>query len=379
VSSRPSIPRGELLTRQALLRDVARERGWPGVAVLGRGGGTYDRHGDLMYLSGHYQSFVHLPDRPPLWSGRSHALLVIPLEGPTRLLCSAPEFDPDIAVDDAVATGEFARDAAIILDELGGGGFSGWDVAPFTLARKLPLTKFEPAEPSIEALRRRKSPAEQALLRHNGAVGTQAVEAIMGAAVPGATEGDAVAAGLAVVARHGGAVAAMTLSAGDRIESFTGRPFPGYRAERELVRGELARLDLAFVIEGYYCDFGRSWVVGGSGENLPAERLIAAVRGGLEAAVNAARVGASAGAVARAGTAALPDWAETGYPPHWGHGLGMGWEGPMLLPENDEPLEEGFALAIEVVVRAAGLAAGGEYNVLVTVDAPEILTPAAWP
>ena len=376
MNERVSISRAELLARQQRLRAAAEERGWPGVAVLGRGGGTYDRHGDLMYLSGHYQSFVHLPDRAPLWSGRSHALLVVPVEGRTRLLCSAPDFDTGLAVDDVAASGEFARDAARLLEELGGGGFSGWDVAPASLARALPLERFEPAEPVIEALRRRKSPAEQALLRRNCVIGTEAVEALMAAAVPGATEGEAVAAGVEVVACYGGRIAGIDLSAGDRI---IGRPFPGYWAEHKLEPGDLARLDLAFVVDGYYCDFGRSWVVGGPDLNPDAAELIAVVRTGLDAAVAAAVPGATAGALARAGSAALPDWVETGYPPHWGHGLGLGWEGPMLLADSDEPIEEGYTLAVEVILRARALTAGGEYDILVTAAGPEVLTPAHWP
>lgn len=361
------------------LRAAAAERGWPGVAVLGRGGGTYDRHGDLMYLSGHYQTFVYLADRPPLWSGRSHALLVIPVEGEAVLLCSAPEVDPDVAVDDVRFTSDFPAEAAASLGELGGGGFSGFDVTPATVAGRLPLDRFEPAEPLIESFRRHKSEAEQRLLRHACAIGTDAVEALMAAAQPGATEGEAVAAAAEVVVLAGGAFYAVTLAVGDRAAGFTGRPFPGFRAERCFAAGEVARLDLAWVYEGYYCDFGRSWVVGGSGENERAAGLISSLRSGLDAAVASASPGATAGAVARASLAALPAGVETGYPPHWGHGLGMGWEGPWLLPDSDEPIEADYALAIEAVVRSDGLAAGGEYDVLVTPSGPEILTPASWP
>jgi hypothetical protein len=54
LSGRLSIPRVEFIARQERLREIVEERGWPGIAVLGRGGGAYDRHGNLMYLSGHY-------------------------------------------------------------------------------------------------------------------------------------------------------------------------------------------------------------------------------------------------------------------------------------------------------------------------------------
>lgn len=361
------------------MRAEAERRGWPGIAVLGRGGGTYDRHGDLMYLCGHYQAYVHLSDRPPFWTGRSYALLAVPVEGEPVLLCSAPEVDPEVAVGDVRITTDFPKDARGVLDALGGGGFSGFDVAPVTLARALDLGRFEAAEGMIEGLRRRKSEAEQLLLRHACGVGTRAVEALMNTAQPAATEGEAVSAAGNVFLSEGAQLYTVTLAAGDRVESFTGRPFPGYRPERRFAAGELARLDLVIVYEGYYCDFGRSWVVGGGGESEAGATLIAGIRSGLEGAVAAAVPGVTAGQIARAGRAALPPAVELSYPPHWGHGLGMGWEGPWLLADSEEPIEPGFALAIEVAGRTADLVASGEYDVLVTGSGPEILTPAAWP
>jgi Xaa-Pro dipeptidase len=376
-TARPRISSAEHRERQARLREQADARGWSGVAVLGRGGGTYDRHGDLMYLTGHYQSFVHLPDRVPLWSGRSHALLILPVDGPSILLCSAPESDPELAADDVRIARDFRTEAAALIEAMGPGAFSGFDVAP--VAFGLPVGGLEPAEPVVERLRRRKSPAEQDLLRHACRVGTEAVDALMTHATDGATEGEAVAAAGEVILGAGGAMYATTLAVADRADGFTGRPLPGFRAERRFSAGEVARLDLAWVYEGYYCDFGRSWVVGGSERNPAAAAVIAELRQGLDAAVAAARAGAPAGAIARHGQAALGPGVETAYPPHWGHGLGMGWEGPYLLADNEEPLEPGFALAIETVVRKDGIAAGGEYDVLVGEDGPEILTPAGWP
>src|SRR6185437_5483055 len=97
-------------------------RGWPGVVVLARGGNTYDRHGDLMYLTGHYQAFVNVPDRAPYWSGRAHAVLVLPVDGDAVLLCSAPDLDSAIAVDDVRVTSTLGADAAALMRALGGGG-----------------------------------------------------------------------------------------------------------------------------------------------------------------------------------------------------------------------------------------------------------------
>jgi Xaa-Pro aminopeptidase len=377
---RPQISIDEFRERQNRARELCAARGWPGLALFGRGGGTYDRHGDVLYLTGHYQSFVYLPDRPPLWSGRSHTLLVLPVEGEPVLLCSAPDVDRELAVDDVRVTSDFIADASPLLDWVAGGGLVGGDVVPYSLARELPLDSLAPADDLLDHLRRRKSPAEHRMLAHACEIGSRAVSSVMDTSLPGATEGEAFAAAAAVAYADGAVIYLPILSSGDRVASYTGRPLPGYRSERRFAEGDLVRLDLVLVYEGYYSDFGRSWVCGGSGIDSQADALIAAVHDGLEAALAVIEPGISAGVIARAGTAAILSPFSLAYPPHWGHGLGLGWEGPILLAENEEPIEEGMALAVEVTVNGdRGLAASGEENVIVRAGGPELLTSSLWP
>jgi Xaa-Pro dipeptidase len=378
-AERVAIPRSEFVARQDRARELAEKHGWAGLAVFGRGGGTYDRHGDLLYLSGHYQAFVHLRDRPPLWSGRSHALLILPVDGDSVLLCSAPELDPDIAVTDVRMASDFTADAADLLRGLGSGGVSGLDVVPTSIGHYLPLDGFAPAEDMLELLRRRKSPREEEVLRRACSIGTEAVDALIDAASPRVTEGEAVAAAARAALAAGAWLYLVALAAGDRASNYTGRPLPGYRPERRFEEGELARLDLILVYEGYYCDFGRSWVVGGPGLNEPADRLIAVLREALESACAAARAGATAGDIVAAGEGALLEGYSTSYPPHWGHGLGLGWEGPWLLPGSREQLETSYALAIETAITSPdGLVAAAEDNVLIAADGCDILSSARW-
>jgi len=376
---RPRVSIDEFHERQERARELCAARGWPGLAVFARGGGTYDRHGDVLYLTGHYQSFVYLRDRPPLWSGRSHTLLVLPVDAPPTLLSTAPDLDPDLAIEDVRVTGQFARDAAAVLAGVAGGGLVGGDVVPYSLARELPLDSFAPADELLDQLRRRKSPAEQRVLGHVCEIGSRAVSAVLSAAVPGATEGEAIAAAAGIAYADGAVIYLPVLSAADRTESYTGRPLPGYRHERRFAAGDLARLDLVIVYEGYYCDFGRSWVVGGKGLDPEADSLIDAMRDGLAAALAAIEPGIEAGAIARAGTAAVPAKFSLAYPPHWGHGLGLGWEGPVLLPDSRDPVEEGMALAVEVTISDNhGRAASGEENVIVRRDGAQLLTTSRW-
>lgn len=378
-SGRCQISAGEFAGRRERLRSEAERRGWPGIAVFGRGGGTYDRHGDLLYVSGHYQSYPYLRDRPPLWSGRAHAMLALPVVGEPVLVCSAPEISPELDIADVrVAAGDFAAQCTALMKPMAGGGLVGLDALPAPVGASLPIGDFEPADDVLEGLRRCKSPDEQAILREACRIGTAAVDTVIATAVPGATEGEAIAQAVAIVCAAGAAPYLVAFATGDRASSYTGRPLPGWRAERELAAGEPARLDLVIVLEGYYCDFGRSWVIGGAAPGDPLGRLVGALRDSLDAAVAAAVPGARAGAVARAGSAAVPGGVTMSYPPHWGHGLGLGWEGPWLLPDNDEQLQDGYALAIEIALSHGGHTLAAEHDVLIGADGAELLTPAGW-
>ena len=376
---RVHIGRDELLSRQDALRRAADGHGWPGVAVMGRSGGTYDRHGDLWWLCGHYDAYPYLHDRPPLWSGRAHAVLVVPVDGPSTLLCPTPRVGPDAGAERVrPALADFAAEAAGLLESIRGGGLAGLDAVPAPMAKRLDLEHLARADEVVELLRRQKSPAELIVVRRACAIGTAAVEALMDAARPGAKEGEAVGVAASVVYGAGAALYLLALATGERAAHYAGRPLPGFRAERVLEAGDVARLDLVLVYEGYYCDFGRTWVVGGRGLRPDVDALVDVLQDALAAATAAARPGAPAGAVAQAGAAALPNDVRTGYPPHWGHGLGLGWEGPWLLADADEALVRDQTLAIEVTLERNGATAAAEQDVLVGEGGPEVLTPARW-
>lgn len=372
----PRVQAAEYRQRQAQARELAASRGAPGLAVVGRGGGTYDRHSDLWYLTGHYQAYPYLHDRLPLWSGRSHAVLVLPVDGPSVLICSAPEVESGVPVDDVCSGGDFVglcRDALAPVTQ--GGVLVGLDTLPMSLARGLPLEGMMPNDEFLEQQRRCKSDAEQKILRHVSRVASRGIDSLLAAVKDGGTEAEAVAAGLEPALLAGAWPYMLSLAAGDRITSYTGRPSPGYRPDRRFERGELVRLDYVIVYDGYYADVGRTFTVGHPSDVV--RRAVSSLRTALNAAADAARSGATAGDVAAAGAAHV-DGGELAYPPHWGHGLGLGWEGPWLLPDSAERIQRGYALAIEATIRFGELTVSGEENLLVGDTTPEILSTAKW-
>jgi Xaa-Pro dipeptidase len=353
--------------RQARFAARLEGRGVPGAVVVSRGGGNFDRHGDVFYLTGHYQPYVYLPENPPRWSGRSHTAAVIRSDGRIVLCASVPselgEREP--AVEDLRSGPDFVGVVAGALRDLG-------------------LVSGEVDE-ELAALRRIKSGAEQRAIRQATAMGRRGVTAFLEAVGAGGSEAEAVAAAVGEVVRSGGGVYLAAASSGPMSWSYTTDPMPGF-GRRVLEEGDLVRFDLVAVLDGYLTDFGRTVVVGEASNEQ--QRLLDALHAGLDAAIDAVGPGVAVHDVVKAGDAAL---AESGvaleagpdgeaelraaYPPHWGHGLGLGWERPWFVDGEDLVIEEGMYLAIErsLVMPDVG-AAAAEQNLLVGPDGPELLT-----
>lgn len=69
--------------------------------IWSRGGGTWDRYAGAEYFANHYQQRCYLPDQEPLWSGRSHCVLMIPAVGEPVLIVTTMEFRKDlVAIED---------------------------------------------------------------------------------------------------------------------------------------------------------------------------------------------------------------------------------------------------------------------------------------
>ena len=62
------LDRVEYKRRQRAFADRLDGADLPGAVVVSRGGSTLDRYADVMYLTGHYQSYSYLPDEPGLFS-----------------------------------------------------------------------------------------------------------------------------------------------------------------------------------------------------------------------------------------------------------------------------------------------------------------------
>ncbi|MGH3258644.1 MAG: M24 family metallopeptidase [Streptosporangiaceae bacterium] len=387
-----SIELAEYRERRRRFADCIGAAGMDAAIVISRGGGTLDRFANVLYLTGHYQSYAYLPETPGLFSGRSHAAVVVSAADEAVLCVSVPEVATDrVAVDDVRYSEDFAVTIAEACRDLGASAgrlaIVGYDVMPAQMWLRLrELLGFEvlhDLEEQLAALRLIKSPAEQSLVRAAAAAGRRAVSAFLNMIRPGTSEAEAVAAATSVAVAGGAGVYFAAVSSGPQSGHYSATPLPGY-STRLLEHGDLVRVDLGIVLDGYLCDFGRTAVAGTPSREQ--DRLWGTLTDALDRVIDGLSPGMATAdlvaigdrALASAGVgngAAGPSGMYASYPAHWGHGLGLGWERPWLVSSEPLTLEPGMVLAVERAITLAGVGTvAAEQNVLLTEAGAELLT-----
>jgi Xaa-Pro aminopeptidase len=381
------IPDEEFAGRRARAQEAAKARGLDGLLVCSRGGGPVDRYADVMYLANFYTSFPYTPDLRPHWSGRAHSFLVLPVGDPGLLIADVPYLTGVAMPHERIEVTDNVIESVIAaLKRFGLArakvGLVGDDVMPNSMARAiraaLPDLVIEPADEVVGRLRSIKSPAEIARLRASARAGSRMIEAMMGAAEPGASHGDVMAAGLQSLVPMGGTLYNSFMASGTGGENPTliRSTFPTWRSDVPLKKGMWIRLGISGVLDGYCFDVSRSKAIG-----PPTNRQIDAFETAIatvQAGIAATRVGATAGSVATAG---FKQQEAMGYPLNsvfsgLGHGLGMGWDMPWLVTGDNTPLKPNMVLNFERTVQKDGYVGDFEESILLTESGVETLTDA---
>ncbi len=382
-----AIPAAEFARRRERAVAGARAAGLDGLLVCGRGGGALDRYADILYLTNHYSPFPYIPDLAGSWTGRAHSFLLLPVAGDPALVVDVPYVEA-IAMPAAQVT-----IADLVLEEVcaalgrtglakGRVGLVGEDILPVSMMRVFesaaPEARFVPAGHILSALRAVKSPAEIARLAASARLGSRMIEAMMAAAEPGATHGDVVAAGLQVLVPAGGILYNSFMASGQGGEAPTvvRSSFPTWASPTPLKEGQWLRLGISGVLDGYYFDVSRSRPIG-----RPTNRQIDAFEAAIatvEEGIAALEPGVAAGTVARAG---LGKQEALGYPlkgvfSGLGHGIGLGWDEPWLVPQETMKLVPGMVLNFERTLMQDGYLGDFEETVLLTEKGVERLTDA---
>ncbi len=381
------IPSSEFAERRERARQAVREAGLAGLLVCSRGGGTTDRYADVKYLTNFYTRFPYIPDVPGEWTGRAHAFVILPADGePILVADDRPERDSDLAIGDVTVTGDVTGSAVAAMRKAGlsGGriGVAGSDTLPWSLhnalAEALPEVAWVPADDILGGLRMVKSPGEIAMLRRASQVGSRATEAMLESAVPGATHGEVVAAGMEVLVTAGGILynSFMSSGKGGNNPVVASSSFPTWGSDDVLEDGDWFHVGISGAVDGYYFDHARSKPVG----HATAEqvRVFEAPLLAVRQAMAVVRPGVTAADIARAGREKLESlgFELEGSFKGFGHGIGLGWDSPWLVESDHTPIEENMVLCVERSVRHMGYVGDFEETVVVTKDGYELLTDA---
>jgi Xaa-Pro aminopeptidase len=238
--------------------------------------------------------------------------------------------------------------------------------------------RFIEADDLAAELRLIKSEAELDLLRSAGEIGVRAVDAAMESAVPGITEAEVAAEGVAEIIGGGEALYGMGLSSGPWAHTFSPST-PAAYSRRHLDAGDMIRLDLYGSLDGYLFDFGRSRVVGRPPATQEQQEILDALRDSVQAGTKLLRPGETLGAVARrceevlgassyARRHGLPGAMMGG---SWGHSLGLDWGSPWIESTWSTVILPGMCFAIERRIEAPGIGGANYENDVIVTPAPD--------
>lgn len=385
--NKPIIPADEFAERRRRAIEAAKARKLDGLLVVSRGGGTLDRYADVLYLTNFYTHFPFIPDFEGSWSARAHTFLILPVAEAPELIIDVPDDGRIRLADGKITYSDFVLDGAIEAlrsAELNKGriGLVGGDVLTFTMLNKLrealPGLDIVLADDILTKLRSIKSAGEIRLLRRASETGSRMIEAMMAAAVPGASHGDVVAAGLNVLVPAGGILynSFMASGCGGDPSRFAKSNFPTWGSEQRLADGDWIRLGISGAVDGYVFDLARAKAIGPA-TNRQVEVMESAVSC-IEETLAAIRPGATAGDLAAAGLdkQLAMGFAVDGVFSAMGHGIGLGWDDPWLARGVTTEIVPNMVLSIERTISQDGYLGDLEESVLITEDGYELLTSA---
>ena len=395
-----AISREEFLQRQRAAVKSAAARGLAGLLVWSRMGTDMYWYGDVYYLTNHHSAVGQLQDLP-IWTGRGHNVLVLPVDGDPVLVVDLPDPPDSVHVDDVRFTLHVPQTVARVLREkrLAGEvlGLTGGETLLASAKDKLetalggPL-KLTPADDIVERLRMVKSERELEFMRHATNVGVGCMQVMMDSIKPGVTEGSVVGEGLKYFAEHEGYPYDIAVTSGLKSQHYwhaTGPPH--WDSMRKLERGDPIHVDLWGPVRGYFTDFARSTVVGGKPNDDQREILeatITCVEHVLEAFKPGALVAeifdrgvtwlADNGWISGGGSdeSDLPDFGLFSYCPIFGHGIGVALENPWIVEGSQISLEENMTIAVESMLARGTIGANFEHDIIVTADGFEVLDGA---
>lgn len=384
-------PTDEYETRWKRVQEEMERCGFDSLVVWGRSAGTYERYGDIHYLTNFYSTHSGHEQDTKLWTGRGFAAAILTKGSAPELHTDEADTPPALlAVDKVEWHWHMPEGVAKAVNDLGLSGrvgVCGTDFLPVKYWRQ-----FEAATPDVEwveddqlveRVRQIKSPRELDCYREAGEIATAALDTLFANLLTGKTESESAAAAASEVVRRGGAYHMIPISHGDSIETFCRNPLTGYSLDApkpgDMVRGWV----YGPIWQGYWLDPGRTSVCDPETATPEQKRLVEATANIVDTIIEMIKPGVPIMDVCEVGdrlteeAGGQKDQAGSMWP-IYGHGIGHFWQFPWIgtdLLEGDEVFELDSVLGIEAFLAHDGVgSAGFEQNLIVTEDGAELLT-----
>ena len=391
-------PKHEYEARWAAVHSVMATKGYDAAVIWGRSGGTYERHGDIVYLLNYYSNQsgqIWDSFHEDLNAAAISAVILRPGEKP-ELIADEPWPRQHLIPTDRIAW-DFDTIATMVASLKAHGprgriAISGSDFLGFKYWEQItaatPDIEWVVDDTLVSDIRIIKSPREHEAFREGGEIVTRALNAVFEALLGGKSEQEAAGVGAREVFRSGGQVHMIPISSGENIGYFTSQPIPGYSAATP-EDGDLARAWVyGPMFEGYWLDPGRTTVIGLKPTNSQ-RHLVESTASFVEKLRRMIKPGVTVAEILALGDklheelGGIKDQAALKWP-LYGHGNGLFWDEPVLshgYKGKHQVIREGMVMSTETFMALEGVgSAGFEQNFIVTADGTELLThtPLSW-
>jgi Xaa-Pro dipeptidase len=390
-------PRDEYEQRWSRLHAEMAKRDFDTVVVWQRTGGSYDRAGNVWYLSNYAaQNIGQEPTTPFFGVGQALAALLVRQGQEPELHVLGAETGIEgidrryVAVDHVEAhPGSLATGLATRIRKLGIEGrvaYVGDDFLPVEMWRQLvagtPMIEWVPQDDLLYPLQHVKSPRELDLFREAGEISSRALTAFMEGLIRGERQCDAAAQAASIITAAGGGFQRLGCHTGPRGDtSLFDYPLYGYSKE-SANPGEMVHAWIIPVIEGYWLDPGRTSVYGAT-PTSDQKHLIESTVEVCERVADALKPGATpreVGVIADRTAEKLGLEVGTDVTVLYGHGMSTFWSGPVIPGANtarveadsfwniDEPFYDGQLFTVEAFFSEPGVGLAGIEDILIIWD-----------
>ncbi|MGA0542165.1 M24 family metallopeptidase [Neotabrizicola sp. VNH66] len=366
---------------------LMQEQGFETAVVFGRGGGTTDNCGDILYLTNHYS--VSGGTDSLIWSARSFSGVILRQGRAPQLHIDEPEPRTDlVSVTDVhcdnhpfVSIGR----ALVAQGVQGRVAFCGSQFVPVKYWQQLlaetPGIDWVVCDDLVRRARMIKSPRELDAYRIAGEAATEAMDVLMQGLTGGMTEREAAGEAARVVVRRGGRPQAIGTNHGDTMDYDYRFPLTGSSGDTprpgDMVRGTVH----AAYFQGYYLDPGRTAVVGRA--TADQQRLIGATVRIVQHLSAMMRPGVRLLDVAAEGDRMTQEFggevsALMKNFPFFGHGIGLSFEQPRISTVMSLPTDvvrENMVFGVEAFLASEGVGSAFVEDILIIGrDSNELLT-----